>query len=160
MANQEETRDSKTERKRSYLFLSMILLVWNLIASGSMIMKEGLPVFSNPSTEISFSSVPGSLPAQTNISESRGKPLATPSGSGPGGRSLSLRQEYLLGKTIDINTATVEEFNSLPGISDAMAEAIIKERQRLGGFSSPNDLMRVKGIKEKRLEKILPFLKK
>jgi len=48
----------------------------------------------------------------------------------------------------------------LPGISDAMADAIVAERDRIGGFRSPKDLMRVKGIKEKRLKKILPYLEK
>lgn len=61
---------------------------------------------------------------------------------------------------MDINKALKEEINDLPGVSDAMAEAIIKERERLGGFRTPRDLLRVKGIKEKRLKKILPFLEK
>jgi DNA uptake protein ComE-like DNA-binding protein len=36
----------------------------------------------------------------------------------------------------------------------------VEERNRLGQFRSPTDLLGVKGIKEKRLQKILPFLSK
>jgi DNA uptake protein ComE-like DNA-binding protein len=35
---------------------------------------------------------------------------------------------------------------------------VVKERDRLGRFRSPRDLLGVKGIKERRLQKILPFL--
>ena len=41
-----------------------------------------------------------------------------------------------------------------------MAAAMVEARDRLGGFRSPEDLLGVKGIKEKRLQKILPFLSK
>ncbi len=78
----------------------------------------------------------------------------------PRNAPLSIRQKYLIGKRIDINKALMEEINSLPGVSDAMAAAIIAERERIGRFRSHQDLLQVKGIKEKRLKKILPFLEK
>jgi competence protein ComEA len=76
--------------------------------------------------------------------------------SGP----LTIRQKYLLGKRIDINKASIAEISELPGISDKVAAAVVEERDRLGRFRSPDDLLGVKGIKEKRLQKILPFLSK
>jgi competence protein ComEA len=76
--------------------------------------------------------------------------------SGP----LTIRQKYLLGKRIDINKASIGEISELPGISDKVAAAVVEERDRLGRFRSPDDLLGVKGIKEKRLQKILPFLSK
>ena len=39
-----------------------------------------------------------------------------------------------------------------------LAAAVVEERDRLGRFRSPEDLLGVKGIKGKRLQKILPFL--
>jgi competence protein ComEA len=71
---------------------------------------------------------------------------------------LSLRQRYLLGKRVDINRATAEEISELPGISDPVAAAVVAERARRGGFRSHRELLSVPGIKESRLEKILPFL--
>ena len=147
MSNREEVRENSRERKRSYLFLSMILLVWNLFETASWFFKNGSPDHPQPSAELSVPVISVPVPIQGND--------AIPQ-TGP----LSIRQRYLLGKQIDINKASVEELNSLPGISGAMAAAILEERERLGKFRSPNDLMQVKGIKEKRLEKILPFLKK
>ena len=76
--------------------------------------------------------------------------------SGP----LTIRQKYLLGKRVDINKASLAEISELPGISDEIAAAVVEERDRLGGFRSPGDLLGVRGIKEKRLQKILPFLSK
>jgi len=76
--------------------------------------------------------------------------------SGP----LTIRQKYLLGKRVDINKASLVEISELPGISDKIAVAVVEERNRLGRFRSVEDLLGVKGIKEKRLEKILPFLAK
>ncbi len=63
-----------------------------------------------------------------------------------------------MGKRIDINKAPLAEISELPGISDKVAAAVVEERERLGRFRSPEDLLSVKGIKEKRLQKILPFL--
>jgi len=59
---------------------------------------------------------------------------------------------------VDINRAPVEEIAELPGISDPVAAAVVAERARRGGFRRYRDLLSVPGIKERRLEKILPFL--
>jgi competence protein ComEA len=74
--------------------------------------------------------------------------------SGP----LRIHQKFLLGKRVDINKASPREISELPGISGKVAAAVVGERDRVGGFRSPWDLLGVKGIKEKRLQKILPFL--
>ncbi|MCL1926804.1 MAG: helix-hairpin-helix domain-containing protein [Syntrophorhabdaceae bacterium] len=147
MPDQEKTRKNSIERKRSYLFLSMILLVWNLVATANHALQNSFQNLPQTPGETPVSAASKSLPPQTIIPETHEE-------------SISVRQKYLLGKQIDINKASIEEFSSLPGISSAMAAAIVEERERSGGFNSPNELMRVKGIKEKRLEKILPFLKK
>jgi competence protein ComEA len=73
---------------------------------------------------------------------------------------LTTKQKYLLGKRVDINKASLEEIEGLPGISTKVAESVIETRNRLGGFRRPEDLLKVKGIKEKRLNKLLPFLVK
>ena len=80
--------------------------------------------------------------------------LATGGHGGP----LTVRQGFLLGKIVDINRAGYRELSGLPGISDLVAKAIVEERARRGGFHAPEDLLAVRGIKEKRLKKILPFL--
>lgn len=55
---------------------------------------------------------------------------------------------------VNINTATSEELQTLSGVGEATAAAIIEERESNGLFSSPEDLMRVSGIGEKKFAKI------
>ena len=55
---------------------------------------------------------------------------------------------------ININTASVVELKELPDINKKIADAIISERP----FKSIDDLLKVKGIGEKKLEKIRDFI--
>ena len=55
---------------------------------------------------------------------------------------------------ININTATESELTALPGVGEATARAIVEERERGGPFSSPEDIMRVSGIGEKKYERM------
>lgn len=58
------------------------------------------------------------------------------------------------GVTVNINTATVAELDTLPGIGPATAAAIIRERDAHGPFRSVDDLERVKGIGPAKLEQL------
>lgn len=55
---------------------------------------------------------------------------------------------------ININTATAEELDSLPGIGPSTAAAIVEDRERNGPFVNPEDLMRVSGIGEGKFSKL------
>ena len=58
------------------------------------------------------------------------------------------------GSVININTATAEELQGLPGVGQATAAAIVEERESGGPFTSPEDIMRVSGIGEKKYERM------
>ena len=55
---------------------------------------------------------------------------------------------------VNINTAGVEELDTLPGVGPATAQAIVDERESNGPFASIEDIQRVSGIGEKKFEKL------
>ena len=63
-----------------------------------------------------------------------------------------------LSGTVNVNTATVEELQLLPGIGAARARAVVDERKRRGGFDRIDDLLDVKGIGETSLEQLRPHV--
>ncbi|WP_419925490.1 helix-hairpin-helix domain-containing protein [Candidatus Poriferisocius sp.] len=70
-------------------------------------------------------------------------------GSGPAGGGEAARSGPL-----NLNTATAEQLESLPGVGPAIAAAIIEHRQRIGGFDSVHGLLAVSGIGPSKLEQI------
>ena len=60
--------------------------------------------------------------------------------------------------TINLNTATLDQLETLPGIGRKTAERILEQRQKSGGFKKIEELMNVKGIGEKSFLKIKPMV--
>ena len=58
------------------------------------------------------------------------------------------------GAPINLNTATVAQLETLPGIGKSTAERILEYRQKNGGFKKVEDLMNVRGIGEKSFLKM------
>ena len=62
------------------------------------------------------------------------------------------------GMTIDVNTATAEQLQLLPGIGPSRAAAIIESRQAIGPFRTVEDLARVRGIGPATVEGVRPYV--
>ena len=60
---------------------------------------------------------------------------------------------------VNVNTATLEELQLLPGIGAARAEALIALRKQRGGFKSLEELKDVKGIGDASLERLRPYVR-
>jgi competence ComEA-like helix-hairpin-helix protein len=61
-------------------------------------------------------------------------------------------------KPIDLNLATSEQLQRLPGVGPVTAQRILDYRKKSGPFQSVDDLLAVKGISAKRLDKIRQYL--
>jgi competence protein ComEA len=92
----------------------------------------------------------------TGVLASGGSAGASAGASASGGSSPEAASSGATSETalININTATNEELQTLPGIGQATAAAIVEERESNGPFASVEDLMRVSGIGEKKLARL------
>lgn len=61
-------------------------------------------------------------------------------------------------KPVNINTATSEELQQVPGIGPATAQKILQMRKSYGPFKSVDDLLAIRGLGEKRLDKMRKYL--
>lgn len=59
---------------------------------------------------------------------------------------------------VNINTASPAELELLPGVGAAVAQRIVAHREENGAFKSADDLMLVRGIGEKSLERLKPYV--
>jgi competence protein ComEA len=59
---------------------------------------------------------------------------------------------------VNLNTATSEELQLVPGIGPVTAEKILQMRKSYGPFKSVDDLTAIRGIGPKRLEKMRKYL--
>ncbi len=61
-------------------------------------------------------------------------------------------------KPLDLNTATVEELQQLPGIGPVTAKAMVRFREKSGPFRRVEDLLAIRGISKARLKKLRPYV--
>lgn len=62
------------------------------------------------------------------------------------------------GAPINLNTATAEQLETLPGIGPSFAQAIIAERTKRNGFDSIDELRSVRGIGDRRFADLKPMV--
>ena len=61
-------------------------------------------------------------------------------------------------KPLDLNTATPEELQQLPGIGPTTAKAMVHFREKSGPFRRVEDLLVIRGITRRKLEKLRPYV--
>ena len=77
-------------------------------------------------------------------------------------RSTSLGRPAKVGKEtqekIDLNRASRDQLEALPGIGPVLAERMLQYRQLHGGFQSPEEVKNISGIGEKKYAEIRPLI--
>ncbi|HKJ25913.1 MAG TPA: helix-hairpin-helix domain-containing protein [Myxococcota bacterium] len=63
-----------------------------------------------------------------------------------------------LSGVVNVNTASAEELQLLPGVGESRAQAIVSARAARGGFRKVDELVEVKGIGSVMLERLRPFV--
>lgn len=72
---------------------------------------------------------------------------------------MTEEEETLVGKTVNINTAEVEEFvENVPLVTEELAEAIVEYREETGDFQVIEELLQVDGFDRTLLRRIKDFL--
>lgn len=81
-------------------------------------------------------------------------------GSAPAGTSTGSEAGTAAAPTgpVDLNTATAEQLDALPGVGPATATAILDYRAQHGRFSSVDELLDVRGIGDAKLEQLRPLV--
>jgi competence protein ComEA len=68
--------------------------------------------------------------------------------------SFAQKGKSLSTEKVNLNTATVEQLQTLPGIGPAMAKRVLDYRAKVGKFTKIEEIINVKGFGEKRFQKI------
>ncbi|HOB50541.1 MAG TPA: ComEA family DNA-binding protein [Mycobacterium sp.] len=104
---------------------------------------------------------PAGRPAALGSSAGAGPAAPAPDdgGAGPGGATGTERGGAGSTGPLDLNTATAEQLDALPGVGPVTAAAILAWRQANGRFASVDQLGEVDGIGPARLDRLRPLVR-
>jgi competence protein ComEA len=113
--------------------------------------EGGVEMIRSAFSLIAFAALVAAQPQPVNAQAKDTKPAATKPAAPSAAKAAS-------GAIVNINTASVTELTTLPGIGEKTAARIIEYRQKNGAFKKVEELMNVRGIGEKNFLKLKPQL--
>jgi len=72
--------------------------------------------------------------------------------------AATMAEKHPPAKPIDLNLANVKELQELPGVGPITAQRIIDLREKSGRFRRVEDLLAVRGISQKKLDAMRPYV--
>ncbi len=84
-------------------------------------------------------------------------PAAGGDGGGAGGSGTASGAAGA-GAPLDLNAASAEDLDGLPGVGPVLAQRIVEWREAHGGFTTADQLGEVTGVGDKRLAELLPLV--
>lgn len=134
--------------KLAMLAITIGVIFWIKWQPAELQEKDSISIDTSSTT---VASQPVEAPAQTTPARRPiGGPITVISGEP---RPVSLAG-HATPRLVDLNRATVDELESLPGIGTVLARRVIAYRQSAGRFLAVEDLREVKGIGAKKFEQI------
>ena len=110
-----------------------------------------------PETVVVLREVLVTVPPVTTSASPETTAPPSKSTSSSGKKEENKSQKAKVTYPVNINTASSRELDALPGIGEVLAQRILDYRKANGAFSSVDELVKVKGIGEKTLEKLRPY---
>jgi len=135
---------------------SLMMKMAMLAATAAVVVWVGWPPEEERAGHVSASAVQES-PASTRFPDADA-PTAAKRGMPETAETSAKAAPGTVDGRLDINRATVEQFEQLPGIGLVLARRIVEQREARGPFRSIEDLRNVKGIGERRMERLRPLL--
>ncbi|MCL9761749.1 ComEA family DNA-binding protein [Frankia sp. AiPa1] len=114
-----------------------------VLVDGEQILVDGRPGAPTAASAAVGASAGGTVAA--------GGSGAAASGAGGGAAGV--------GNPLDLNSATAEQLDALPGVGPVLAQRIVQWRTEHGPFRSPQQLGEVTGVGDKRLTDLLPLIR-
>ena len=71
---------------------------------------------------------------------------------------MEAAKRLAMGLPLDVNLASMDELTLIPGVGNQLAADIVARREESGRFEEIDQLIRIDGIKEKKLSKLRPYL--
>lgn len=134
---------------------SLLIKLAMLAAAVALVFWIGWPMPEEPGPDNEGDGQPSLVPPRT--------PAALPpdirtSTSQPGGTAGTDARPAASQSRVDLNRATADDLERLPGIGAVLAQRIVEWRQGHGPFKRVEELNNVKGIGEKKLAQLTPLV--
>ena len=156
------TSRASGDEVRGEMLKSLLMKAAMLAVTAGLVLWIGWPIPKEPATD------PPPSTSHEQTTESQGSmEHASVSDQVASGRAITeartTSQTVAIPATtdaqrLDINRATVEELQALPGIGIVLARRVVERRTARGSFNTVEELLEVKGIGEKRLNSLRPLI--